>query len=281
MSVRSCRSIAQIAKALPLEISESRLMDEWKLMQLENICVIEKERIDHYWQKIFILKNGFGEPKYPTITKVVKASLTLAHGSADIERGFSTSGRVLTPDKASMSVETLNAKLFIKDGLRRFNNRPERVPITAKLLTSAQLAYSKYKEHLEKKKREKEDEERKKQEKEEEEKARADEASRKQSLREDIGRLEEEVKKARKIEESQKKAAVRLLDEASDRLKNALKRDDLEEAKLAQGMLEGAQVLQKGYEVNENKADNLQRKLEKRKSVLITSFFKKPRKNLK
>ena len=55
--------------------------------------ILLKERLDHYWRKIKLRKNAVGDLKYPLIIKVFKAALSLAHGNAEVERGFSESGK--------------------------------------------------------------------------------------------------------------------------------------------------------------------------------------------
>jgi hypothetical protein len=149
-------SIAKINRVLPLGISEAHLLDEWLILQLEDVpALAEHERIDHYWKKIFGIKNSMGEPKFPLVTKIVKASLSLVHGSADVERRFSDSGNQLTEERASMSIKTLNARMIIKDGLKKYNNKPDRVLITKQLITMGRLAHSRYKAYLEEQKKNK------------------------------------------------------------------------------------------------------------------------------
>jgi len=147
-------SIAKINRVLPLGISEAHLLDEWLLLQLEDLPVLaEHERTDHYWRRIFDIKNGMGESKFPLVTKIVKASLSLVHGSADVERRFSDSGNQLTEERASMSIKTLNARMIIKDGLKKCNNKPDLVLVTKQLITMGRSAHIKYKAYLEEQKK--------------------------------------------------------------------------------------------------------------------------------
>jgi hypothetical protein len=143
---RSCNSAVKIATTLPMKVSEGMLQDEWKLLQHENVKHEENERIDHFCRKVFKIRNGFDEPKYPTVTTIVKASLALSHGNADVERAFSISGKFLTNDKTAM-----NARLNIKDGLSHFDNKPELVQITKQLLRAAHQANQNYQLYLQRK----------------------------------------------------------------------------------------------------------------------------------
>jgi len=137
---------------MPFKIDNNKLVDEWKLLRFESLPNA-KTRIDHFWNNIFDLKSGLGEIKYPTVTKVVKACLTLSHGSAEVERGFSRSGNILTDDKSAMSCRMLNGRLNIQNGLSRYNKKPELIPMTKELLLSARLAHSKYVNFLEESKK--------------------------------------------------------------------------------------------------------------------------------
>lgn len=116
---KSSENLIKIAKCLPGSINMSMLIDEWHLLQTEQLCIISDRRIDHFWHEIFQIKNSFGQTKYPILQVVVKMCLSVSHGSADIERGFSLSGRIISEDRTSISERTLNAKLYIMDALKK------------------------------------------------------------------------------------------------------------------------------------------------------------------
>ena len=87
----NAQDIFKIAEQLPLQgISSSKLSDEWKLLLLEELLEFENdERIDHYWVKnVFKKENCTISSKYPLIAQVVKISLSLSHGNAEVKRGF-------------------------------------------------------------------------------------------------------------------------------------------------------------------------------------------------
>ena len=46
--------------------------------------------------------------QYPTIFSVVKAALFLAHGNAEVERGFPESGKTGTVDRTCLSEGSIN-----------------------------------------------------------------------------------------------------------------------------------------------------------------------------
>ena len=107
-------------------------------------------------------ENILGEKIYIELGKIVKASLSLSHGNANIERRFSVSRWALTEDKASTSERTFNAILTVKNALTTFSNKPELAPITSKLISMAQSAHKSYLLYMEEQKKLKEIEEKKK-----------------------------------------------------------------------------------------------------------------------
>ena len=83
-----------------------------------------------------------------------KAMLTLFPGSADVERGFSCSGRNLGEDQELMSERVLDTRLMVYDTLRLYGGKPERFVIIKELLNLARFARSRYQQFLHEKKKE-------------------------------------------------------------------------------------------------------------------------------
>ncbi|KAJ8672129.1 hypothetical protein QAD02_003388 [Eretmocerus hayati] len=146
-NARSGEYICRIANLLPLDcVDTNDLSIEWNLLQVDDDVTYSlkpEQRIDCYWYEIFCLKSE-NVPRYPNITHVVKAALSLVHGSADVERGFSKSGKILTKDKTKMCERTLNAKLAIAEGLKQYDMKSWKVPMTSDLLLRARKAHSSY-----------------------------------------------------------------------------------------------------------------------------------------
>lgn len=275
----NAHGIAVINRALPLAISEAQLLDEWLLLKLENLPIpVKGERVDQYWKKIFSITNGSGEPKYPSISKIVKACLSLVHGSADVERRFSDSRNQLTKERASMCIRTLNARMIIKDVLKKFDGKLERVHITSELIAMGRTAHGRYKAHLQQQREEAAKKTARERRQLEEIKTKKKLLEEQQREKTDINVLEAEFAIAKKEEKISKEAREKLLEEGLNRLKTALKKNDIQEAKIAQGVLEGAQAL-KGSASN-IEVEKLGKRIEKRKSSLITTFFKRTRKEV-
>ena len=148
-----------MGKRLLVSVDIDSSSDGWKLYQLDDIPleffktkgfnengeeILLKERVDHYWRKIELMKNAVGDLKYQLIIKVVKAALSLAHGNAEVERGFSESAKNVTKDRVLLSEASVNAILSTKDGLKSVNNQPHTVPIKKEFIQFGRSAHCAY-----------------------------------------------------------------------------------------------------------------------------------------
>jgi hypothetical protein len=278
----SCDNVASVAKVLPIDRRLDTLADEWKMLQQScssssnaQASVSSPKRIDEEWNTVVSEKNAIGSLKYPTLASVVKASLILAHGSADVERRFSRSRRILTQDRARMSERTLNGRLNVIDGIARYNNKAELVPITKRLLTLARNAWNSYERYLEEERKKKEEEKQR-----EKDEADCVEAERKKSeclksKKERIAQLENQLGEKKQEAKSKGQIVDTLLKEANDRLVSAVKEGNLQKIELAQSMLATAMNKHKEErEIAEN-VEKIQNNVEKRKSSMISDFFVK------
>ena len=166
---RKCSSskIAVVASKLPCcnEGEISLVLDEWKVYQEldipEDWKVTNEEtnvQIDIYWAKVFGVKNPFGQPKFKTLSKVVKCALTLSHGNADTERSLSQNKKVVTKEKSSLSEKTLIGIRLTKDAVDSAGGHPTNIVLTQLFLGCCGSAHKVYKAALEetkKRKREK------------------------------------------------------------------------------------------------------------------------------
>lgn len=279
----SISAIVTAAKALPFEVQTDILIDEWKLLQGEKHpeTDISNIRIDVYWSHFFGLKNSFGGIKYPVVSKVVKALLSLSHGNADVERGFSTSALILTDNRASMSEKTLNSYMVVKYALKKYNNLPHAVPITKELLNLARISHQKYDEYLEKKRKTKEQDYQirvKKEIRKEEEKKRLEE------LKLNKTKLEAEENKLaelRQLEDTKSKQADKLLKEVSERLKKGVEKKNMEEIGLAEAMLTGISKLRRKAQEQQKQVRDKEKVVNKRKNNILDYLKSKEKLNNK
>ena len=114
--------------------------------------------IDEYWTQIHKIVNEEGKVKYNKLFVLAKCVLTLSHGNADPERGFSINKYLLDIHDSSTGEDTLEALLMIKDYLI-VHGAVKNIVVDRKLIKSCSLAYSKYEEDLKQKKEQNEKEE--------------------------------------------------------------------------------------------------------------------------
>ena len=74
--------------------------------------------------------------------------MSVSHGSADVERGFSLSHQILSEDRTMMKSRMLNARLAVYDALQCYEGKPENEPLTPKLLKLVSIAYKNYQAYL-------------------------------------------------------------------------------------------------------------------------------------
>ena len=67
--------------------------------------------VGRFWQKVSIIQDISGQNRYPVLTKLPKAVLTILHGNADTECLFSHVGLNKTNYRNSLGLPTLNAIL--------------------------------------------------------------------------------------------------------------------------------------------------------------------------
>jgi hypothetical protein len=114
---------------------------------------IASHQIDHYWHKIMSLTDSHGNQKYPNLSAVVKIISSLAHGQADVERGFSVIKQVLD-SRIALSQQTLIGVRAGKEDVARHDSIVT-IPITPSLLTAYRNAHKVYKDALQLQKSEK------------------------------------------------------------------------------------------------------------------------------
>lgn len=270
----SCENIMKLSTFLPYKVP-STLIDEWSLLRAtvdfekRSDC---KDRIDIFYTRYFDSIGIDNNLKFPALSKMLRCFLSMSHGSGTIERGFSQSSLVLTDDKAQMNERTLNARLNVKYGLKIFfNDDLESMPIGKELIQSAQRAYKNYSLYMEEQRRQ---EEVVRQQKEAEDKKRIERELRGKNMQREKTTIQAMETVVKEKEERAVHNAHKLLDEANERLKIAIKNKNLSEISLAQGMIEGAKVLVAKEENEMEEILELKGKVDKKKSLLIEKFCK-------
>lgn len=276
-SKKGVTDISELIRNLPFEVQSDQAVDEWRLLQLEidsgSLKLDSKQRVDLFWCNVFEMERAGGVAKYPTLATVIKPLLSLSHGNADVERLFSSSGRLVTKERASMSERMVNSVLSVLDILKStYNNKVELVPITKELLSLASVAHRSYQAYLDKRKAEAELKE--KQEFERQEEVRQEEELKKQNNleKQKIEELEIEIKNLTKKESQKKQAGDQLLSEANLKLSESLKRNDLIQVDVAKSLLIAAQNLRSEELEYDNMKSAIIRQVNKRKSDLLLKY---------
>ena len=175
--------------------------------------------IDVYWQKILSVPDRTGAAKYSSLGRLVRL-LSLSHGQADVERGFSINKATLGTERNSVNQDTLIALRIVKDELQQHENL-ESVPITKGLISSYRGAHRKYQEGLKAKR----DEEMK--------------TAQKRKLDSELEVLE----KRKNLCVTEQKQAENMVSEANDHIAAAVKSGKFDDIRAAQALLEGGNKL--------------------------------------
>lgn len=211
-------------------------------------CAAADYRIDQYWSKVLDMTNALGHLKYATLGKVVRACLALSHGNSDVERSFSVNKRIVTSDRVSLSEDTINAVRLVKDAIRcHADGCAVNVVITASMLNSARSAHTKYKQHLEEKKRLEESHRQKQRESklrmEAEEQKKREHEQLMETQRKELDHLHKQHSEISSSEKEQRNllhGAGALLKEAEEKLSDAIKAGNMDQISVAHGLLEVA-----------------------------------------
>lgn len=271
----SSDEIIGVAKQLPFSIPPTAL-DEWNCIrayvEVEKLQTW-KGRIDDFWNIIFDLKGVDNLPRFPIATKIIKCFLSLTHGSAEVERGFSESGLILTDDKTKMIERTLNARLNVKCGLKLFyENSLVSVPIDKNFVKSARFAYQNYGLYMEKCKQEEDKKEREKE-------LEQEKLLENRKIFEKIRLAKNEVERLEVALNTKKKEktnnACKLMSEANERLKDAIKTKNMQEITIAQAMIQGAGSLLESEDKNKQEIEELSAKVSQRKTDIIQNYLKR------
>ena len=101
-----------------------------------------------YWSDVSKVKDSAGVPKYPNLSAFAHSCLTLSHGNAVPERGFSINNTMVTSNKASISEMGIRSIRLVKDYIYRYKKVKD-IPLTKDLVDNVKKSHSAYAAHLE------------------------------------------------------------------------------------------------------------------------------------
>ena len=263
-----------------------KLSDEWRIYQLETITedwykeFEEPQKfvcVDHFRRKIDDLKDVMGETKFPSIMKVVKTALILGHGNAEVERGFSESGKSVADDRVRLSEASINGIPATTDGLKAFKG-PGSVPITKQLLQLGRSAHDHYVLRLDKDKKEKE--EAQNQLTLQKEQAAQMEAQKQQLAKEkkDLNSKAKEFERQEAAQQECMEVGDTILKEANAKLRAAMRNKDFKEVSVAQAMIEAAEKKISSANKAMQQTREQQQSVTKQRQTIINNFLSQPSK---
>ena len=95
----NARQVLLVASHLPQVIKEDNnaqlaeeFMDYCTSELPPELIPLNTKEIDVYWHRIGLISDASGQLRYPLLSKLAKAVLTIPHGNADVERMFSHLG---------------------------------------------------------------------------------------------------------------------------------------------------------------------------------------------
>ena len=202
---------------------------------------VPEGRVDNFWSKVFELRDVAGNRRYPTLRKLVMASLVIAHGNADVERGLSDNKRVVSKDRTKLSLSSIVSIRATQDAVRFHDpnsSNAANIPITRQLLVAVRNPHAAYTARLEKKKA---DREAKRRAKDPADDARKDEQARQIAKKRALQEQDEELVKNQHNAQNVLKAGEALLADGNEKLTSALRAKDFQMASVAQAIIEAGQ----------------------------------------
>jgi hypothetical protein len=130
------------------EVVNATLADKAKSQYHKLLSSVVRERKPEFFNFIkedqrldtFLISCVSGS-RFTELAKVFRILLILSHGQAQVERGFSTNGKLIVENQ---NVESLIAQRVIHDHMIFHKEQPHSIKITAKLQNSVRQARGKY-----------------------------------------------------------------------------------------------------------------------------------------
>ena len=182
---------------------------------------------EKFWSHIGGIKNNLtGVAKFPLLYRLAKACLSIPHGNADVERGFSRNKNTVTQLRTWLGEDTINASRKLASYMKCNHYNSWDVPIPHELRGLAKSAYSRY---LDAMRKEKEEERLQEQQRRAQHLLQIQQASSKEQIDKDSAKLQEQKKESLKLREKAQenlKCAEKLLKESKmlDKKSNTLEK---------------------------------------------------------
>uniref|UniRef100_H3A7F3 HAT C-terminal dimerisation domain-containing protein n=1 Tax=Latimeria chalumnae TaxID=7897 RepID=H3A7F3_LATCH len=117
VSKGKAQTVINVAKRFPQVIQEKeldKLIEEFTDYQLTEPGELpSKEKLDLYWGKVSQMKAA-GEPRFPTLSSLMKTLLVIPHSNASSERTFSMIRQIDTDFRGDLGKDTIHSLLSCK-----------------------------------------------------------------------------------------------------------------------------------------------------------------------
>ena len=120
---RLCSHLSKVTKT---DSFCDKVKAEWLLYMCDNDSELEMWSSNHqndcsnicrYWDYVTRLVDATGDHKYKELGTVVKSALSLSHGNAAPERGFSVNNALLSKERLALEEETICAERIVKEAV--------------------------------------------------------------------------------------------------------------------------------------------------------------------
>ena len=203
------------------------------LEQWTTVTENDSSDICRYWDYVTRLRDVAGDKKYKVLGEVVKSALSLSHGNAAPERGFSVNNSLLSKERLALGEDTICATRIVKEAVRLYGSSVTAVPLTKNLIACSRKAHAEYVLHLEKEQHEK----KRKLEEQRKTEVMDQELTVLSASKESVCKLIDEQNTLEAQQTQQQETSKLLISEATAKMSVSLKNNSMQDAKVAQVML--------------------------------------------
>ena len=231
---RLCQQLKKVCKT---DSYIDKVDAEWLLYMaskdVDAVSSVITADIGSYWNFVSKVMDVTGSVMFPHLSFLAKACLTVSHGNAVAERGFSVNTALLAKDRLSLEETTIQAIRVVKEAIRLYGT-PTAVPVTRAMISAVRQAHSQYVSYLEAEKQKTAAEDKRKK----EAAQLAEDVINARQKADDLSHKMHDVEQQEREQVSEQDIAQRLINEAASKLSAAVKSNNMQEAKVAQVMLD-------------------------------------------
>ena len=108
--------------------------------------MVKYERIDVYWNKVGKMTRSTGKRKYPALMKLARIALTLKHGNANVEKGFSKNKLLLISHRTRLEIPAINGLRMVSFYSSKYRREPHKLSFSKDVAYSIRSFHASYEE---------------------------------------------------------------------------------------------------------------------------------------